>query len=176
MVIPSHMRVYCMFKFVIRGIPFCRITLTVTPHERYGVTNYRLMYCLAYMFWLTSKKHPNSLIRHVIICNKSFLTSRDYPCRCLSLPFEISRFATLSLQWGHTSIMAFEITSRLTIYSTACYHWEQKQYRNSWLGTKLFVILKSRFEALLLQRPHMSVMKCHTPNHSIVCSTAYPGQ
>ena len=51
--------------------------------------------------------------------------------------------------------------------------------RNSqtpWLGTKSFVILKSRFEALLLQWPYMRVMLFQIPCHSIFCSTVYPGQ
>ena len=121
-----------MFEFVIRGIPFCSIVFTVTPHEGYGVTNYRLIYCLFNIPWLTTKKHPNSLIRNVIICDKPFLTLWDYPCRCVSLPFEKRRFAALSLQWRDTGIIGPEITVRWTVCSTACHDWEhKKRYPNT---------------------------------------------
>ena len=144
-----------MFEYVILVIPFCCIVLIVTPLELYGATNYRLMYCLFNMFWLTTQKRPDSLIRNVIICNKSFLTLWYRPCLCLSLPFEKSRFATVSLQWRHTSTIAFEITIRLTICSTACHDLEQKKSPNTLIGDKVICNTQLAFWCIVITvTPH----------------------
>ena len=73
----------------------------------------------------------------------------------MSLPFEKSRFATLSLQWRHTSIMASEITVRLTICSTACHGWEQKKYPNTLIGDEIICDTEIAFWSIVITvTPH----------------------
>ena len=83
---------------------------------------------------LQRKKHPNSLIGSVIICNELLLDLWDCPCWCFSLAFEKSHFAALSLQWRDISVKAYRITEPLTICSTTCPSWQQRKHPNPRIG------------------------------------------
>ena len=104
------------------------------------------------MPWLTTKKHPNYLIRNVISHAWPYeITHADAQV----LPFEKSRFATLSLQWRHTSIMAPEVTVHLTICSIACHDWEQTKYPSTLIEDEIICNTEIAFWSIVITvTPH----------------------
>ena len=82
----------------------------------------------------------------------------------MSLPLGKSHFATLSLQWRHTSVMAPEITVRLTICSTACHDWEQKKYPSTSIGDVIICNTEIAFCSIVITGS--SHERHGVPNHS----------
>ena len=99
------------------------------------------------------KKHRNSIIRDVIICNIEIV------------------FRALFLQWHNMSVTTFQTLSRLTVFQQYALAYSKGNIRTL---TGDVVICKTEM-ALLLQWRHMSVLMFPITSRSTVCSIACHG-
>ena len=102
------------------------------------------------MPWLTTKETSKLSHWKRNLCNKLFPKLWDYPCGCVSLPFGKSCFTAFSLQWCHMSVVASQITNRLTICSTAWPRWEHKIHRNSLIGVVIICKTEIAFYSIVI--------------------------
>ena len=167
------MRLYCMFEFGVRGIPFCSIVFTATPHERHG-SQIRVLstICSTPSPDEHQKKYPNSLTGNVIFvitnsCTYEITHADVWVCRWRNRALFWSIVFTVTLRtWS--SVMISQISDRLTSCSAACLGWDQNKHRNSLFRDVIICNIEIVFIALLLQWHNLSITACQTLSLSTV--------
>ena len=161
------MRLYCMFEFGVRGIPFCSIVFTATPHERHE-SQIRVLSTIYSTLspYQHQKKYPNSLTGNVIFvitnsCTYEITHADVWVCRWRNHALFCSIVFTVTLRtWS--SVMISQISDRLTNCSAACLGWDQKKHRNSLIRDVIICTIEIVFKALLLQWHNLSVTTFQT--------------
>ena len=93
----------------------------------------------------------------------------------MSLPYEKSSFAALSLQWCHMSVMASQISDCLTICSISCPGWDQKKHRNSLIRDVIISNIEIVLYSIVIAVTQLQLHDASNPQPLDCCSTVRPG-
>ena len=127
--------------------------------HRYRIFEYDMLF-LFYIF------HGGWPCTYVIICNLLCLVLWDYT-ECLNLAFGESRFAVLSLQRRHMSVMGHKsVLSQYYLFNTISWL-TPKKHPNSLTGNVIFITNSCTYEIT-----HADVWVCRSSGEIVLCFAA----